>query len=448
MSILELRAWNLLVVATAYWSNVARGGHYDGGSPVSSVAESLLQNGAFAVGAWLLIALWSRTASGSEPATTREITLALAICALSVLPSRMATVLALGALGVQFARSARTAHARNVAAVLFGLAVSAAWTCSFMMPLHTTVARLDAEVVRVLLRLVGTTVDVQGGLVHRPDTGFGIEVLAGCASSYPLANVSLAFIITTLYLANLSLRRDWAWFAASLAVSIVLSEARLAWMAADEADYFWLHAGSGATFYGLLAVGAALLFPVLAARMAQIAPAEYSHRSAAAGRPPAALATVLLRWVFVTLAVMVVATQVAQVRAGSRAEETSDVSAALAAAGLEARQANADGVLASAPDCADPAFVTTMRFEGQGQGVVRAMMNNSREHRFVYLGLVQRRLNSLAIAGRWAAAAFLHSIGMRREASSHEVFVVVLPSTCPALMKLDWSFLSPWDVRS
>lgn len=53
------------------------------------------------------------------------------------------------------------------------------------------------------------------------------------------------------------------WLAASLATSVLLTELRLPLLAAGANGYHWWHFGPGVTVYALVAVCAAVVFPIL-----------------------------------------------------------------------------------------------------------------------------------------------------------------------------------------
>ena len=272
VSVAEVRAWTLLIAGLAYWCNVVRTARESAPLGLDRVVESVIQNGAFCAAAWLLIAAWvvEVGAAGTgitERASGRQIATALAACLPAVVPSRQTTILLLLILGAQLAWPAGTRAGRKIATLLFALAFDIAWTSPYALPLHAAVANLDAHAVRALLHVVGITVTEHGTLLDNPGNGFGIEILARCASSYPFSGVCLAFVICLLYLGRFPRWRDVPWLAGSLAVSVVLSEIRLSWMAVREVDYLWLHEGDGVTLYTLIAVGFAMLFPLLAVRV-------------------------------------------------------------------------------------------------------------------------------------------------------------------------------------
>lgn len=260
----ELGTWTLLIVAIAYWGNVLRMGGPDDATGLAFAFDAIIKHGAFCAAAWAMIAAAGHSALPSGHATRTQIALALVICLLSAIPTRQTTMIALVATACLLVRPAKTHAARASCALLLGLAAEMAWTSTYLMPLHDAVATLDAFAVQFLLRLAGIGVVAHGNIVEHANAAFSIEILSFCASSYPLANVGLAFMVTTIYQGRLPLRRDLSWAAASLVASVALTECRLAWMATGDADYRWLHDGGGVTLYALAAVALAAVFPLLA----------------------------------------------------------------------------------------------------------------------------------------------------------------------------------------
>lgn len=272
----ELRGWTLLVAGLAYWGNVVRTVGDPNAQGAALVVDGVLEHGAFPATAWLMIAALTRrgapaAGTAAEPAGRREIAAAIAICLLCALPTRQATMAALVLLGLPLARAPAGGPSRAVAALLLGLAGEIAWTSIYALPLHAAAARFDAVAVRGLLALAGIDAAGQGNVVDNPAENFGIEILAPCASSFPLAGIVLAFLVVVLHEERwpgrpFLIRTCLPWLAASALASVALTELRLSWMAAGEADYAWLHQGGGVTLYTLAAVGFAALFPLLATR--------------------------------------------------------------------------------------------------------------------------------------------------------------------------------------
>jgi len=260
----EVCGWTLLVVGLAYWGNVLRTAGPTDATGLAFAVNAVVQHGAFCLAAWVMIVVMGLGAPPAGSATRAQIGIAVAVCVLSAAPTRQAVMLALIGGGLCLVRPSGTRTARAIRALLLGLAAEMAWTSTYLMPLHDAVATLDARAVQWLLRLCGIGVVAQGNIVAHVDTDFSIEILSFCASSYPLASVGLAFVVTTAYQGRLPSWRDLPWAIGSAVASIALSEVRLAWMAVREADYRWLHDGGGVTVYGLAAVGLATVLPLLA----------------------------------------------------------------------------------------------------------------------------------------------------------------------------------------
>jgi len=214
--------------------------------------------------AWAMLVMWAGKAAPAGRATPRQVAGGAVIGLVCLLPAAQATIVVLLALGVLFARPADTGAGRTVAALLVCLAADMIWTSAYALPLHGLAGRLDARAVAALLGLLGQTLAVHGNVIENIPARFGVEVLAFCASSFPLARVVLAFLVTMLYCGRKPRAADLPWLAASLLASVALTELRLCLMALGEPNYVWLHDGGGYTVYALVAVAFAVLFPVLA----------------------------------------------------------------------------------------------------------------------------------------------------------------------------------------
>lgn len=265
LGLAELRGWRLLVVGVAYWGNVVRTTRAPDATGLAAVAESVLAHGAFCAAAWVMVAL-VRESRPAGVASGRQFIASVAICLLCAVPTRQATIAALVACGLQEIWPGGIDSRRAVAALLFWLAIELAWTSTYLLPMHAVVANLDAVIVRSMLGLAGIGAVAHSNVIENVGSGFGIEVLAPCASSFPLASIALAFVVTTLYQGRRPCLRDLPWLAASLLASAVLTELRLACLASRELDFVWLHDGGGATVYTLAAVSLAVMFPLFATR--------------------------------------------------------------------------------------------------------------------------------------------------------------------------------------
>ena len=153
----------------------------------------------------------------------------------------------------------------------------------------------------------------------------------------------------------------------------------------------------------------------------------------------------LLRGVFIGLAMLVLATQAGRLAADMPADEASGFDAGMATLGLRQTTPMLPGTLAAAaPGCAEPLALARVDFNGLGRDAARALLDLPAAPRFVYLGLVGAEASPASVAARWVAASVLHAVGLRPNAAPRDLVLVMLPSSCPALARMDWSRLSPW----
>jgi hypothetical protein len=239
--------------------------------------NSVLGNGAFNIAAWVIIAVRVRGIAPTGMASRKQIALAMAIALMCVVPRTQATVGPLLALGIVLARSTGTRDGQHAAILLLGIAAELIWGASYSVPLHAGVAKLDAQAVVTLLSLAGQSALAHGNVVDNVSTQHSIEVLGFCSSTFPLAQLGLAYLVTKIYCGRLPGRGDLPWFAAALLTSIVLTELRLSLLALSGTSYSWWHDGEGATVYILAVTAVSVLFPLLATRNRQAA----NQRSAA-----------------------------------------------------------------------------------------------------------------------------------------------------------------------
>jgi hypothetical protein len=261
----ELRGWTLLIAGAAYWGNVVRAGHDHQMLTLASIAHCIIGDGAFNIAAWVLIAAKARDSMPRGFASRGQIAGALAICLMLAVPTRQTTIAGLAVLGWILAVPSRTDRERQIAILLIALAMQMVWTSTYLLPLHDAVARIDAGICQALLGLIGEAVRVHGNLIENAGAGIDVEVLSACASSFPLAGMAAAFLITTVYWDRLPHFADLPWIAAALLASIALTEIRLSIMAMRPENYFWMHDGGGVTLYTLVATALAALFPTLRA---------------------------------------------------------------------------------------------------------------------------------------------------------------------------------------
>ena len=153
-----------------------------------------------------------------------------------------------------------------------------------------------------------------------------------------------------------------------------------------------------------------------------------------------------LRACFVAIAMLVLATQAGRLAAAPSVADAPDLSRGLAALGLVPGATLEDGTLSlHAEGCAVPVRLAQVGFNGAGEDAVRALLATGATPRFVYLGHVGAQADTAALLARWAGAATLHTLGLRRRAVPADVILVMVPSACPSLAARDWSLLSPWS---
>lgn len=266
ITLAEVQIWGVLAIGFAYWGNVIRTGWDPDALVLLGISQSILGNGAFAVGAWIAIVMLTLRTTLGSPAPMRVSLATIAACLPVILPSEQTVMLGMLALGTLRFRSHDSVASRTIALLLFALAGNLFWTSSYLLPLHAWVGMFDARVVTLLLQLGGISADSYANLVINQTDNSGLEVLAQCASSFPLSGICLGFIVTVVCLGQPLRRHDLGWLMASLLVSVALTEVRLLWMALSQEDYLWLHDGSGQDLYSLAAVLLATVFPLLAAR--------------------------------------------------------------------------------------------------------------------------------------------------------------------------------------
>jgi hypothetical protein len=258
LGIREVWLWCLVLAAVGYWG----GAVIDAGRPdplsLATMWDCFVGSGAFIVAAWVMILARASNVIADRPASANAILAALGIGVPCALPARPAIALAVALLGIGLLRhEAATRRGRQAGWLLVcvaGVAVS-----GFLGLLHVMVGRLDAQVVAGVWRLLGSDAVAAGNTVT--NRGFELDVWTPCTSSVPLLQVVLAFVVIAIYRRGNCRRSDLPWLIASLVASVVLTEIRLTLMARGEADYTWLHDGSGVTVYAFAAMILAILFP-------------------------------------------------------------------------------------------------------------------------------------------------------------------------------------------
>jgi hypothetical protein len=199
-----------------------------------------------------------------------------------IVPFRIASAFALAMLAGLLLTDARSLRGgRQVGLVLLALSFETVWMSPFLAPVHVLVGTLDARISAGLLSILGNTVSSHENVVENASANFGIVIWPYCASSLPLAGVSLAFLTIILYSFKPFRVSYLFWLGMSFLGSILLTEIRLALLATSEASYHWWHDGPGVSIYALAALALASLFPILAALGASEEPNETTNRRAA-----------------------------------------------------------------------------------------------------------------------------------------------------------------------
>jgi hypothetical protein len=263
-SMSETRLWAVLIVGITYWANILRISVANDGVSLATIVNGILDNGAFDVFAWALIVARCCGSWDHRPAGWRSIAATIMLGALVLVPVRLASALALVLLGgLLFAGPLVSRAVRQMRLVLFALAFETIWISS-LAPLHVLVGSLDARATTGLLRLFGRAAARHGNVVENISTHFSIAVWPYCASSFPLADVTLAFVVMVFYRGAALRLSHLLWLLVAFAGSIVLTEIRLTLMASDAAGYHWWHFGPGVSVYALAALGLAVAVPILA----------------------------------------------------------------------------------------------------------------------------------------------------------------------------------------
>jgi hypothetical protein len=265
----KLYALALLLAGVSYWVNIVRVFPHEADSDLIWILKSVLGNGAFNVVAWGMIAVRARGIAPTGQASRQQIAFTVAIALMCVVPTKPATVGVLLALAVALALPSLMRCGRCIAVLLLGLAIELIWQSSYFSSLHLAAATLDARAVKALLGVVGQIAWAHGNVVENGTTQTGIEVLGFCASSFPFAQVALAYLVTKVYFGRLPTLADLPWFAASLLASIALTELRLSLMTVSETSYNWWHTGNGVTVYTFALTAASVLFPFMATHKSQ-----------------------------------------------------------------------------------------------------------------------------------------------------------------------------------
>ena len=125
--------------------------------------------------------------------------------------------------------------------------------------LHNFVGSIDAFFLRNALNSAGYEVTGARSIIFNPSTNFGIDILSGCASSYPVIIVMTGFVLTVLGFRKRFHMTDIVFGAGLIVATVLVNLTRLAPAALSREGYTYWHGGEGAAIvaaaYALLAVG-------------------------------------------------------------------------------------------------------------------------------------------------------------------------------------------------
>lgn len=257
----------MALAALGYWADVIAGSHAAQPLAPAALCASFFSAGAFNIAAWAMVAVrFLQPQSQSQPFQPVSAILAITVLVsslLCVVPIAFALAPGLMLLGLGlFLHPALPAKRRQAGLLLLGLGIT--WGWPFLRFAHGAVGRLDAQVVGAILHFSGLHVRVQGNVIGSGN--FGIEVLPACASSFPIAEVVLAYVLVAVYSGRRLSKADLPWLVASVLFSLMLTEIRLSLMVSSWADWNWWHNGPGVSIYELVALAGAVFFPLMAAR--------------------------------------------------------------------------------------------------------------------------------------------------------------------------------------
>jgi hypothetical protein len=261
----ETRFWGVLMIAVAFWANILRGDSSNGIITFDTLITNVLDNGAFDLLAWTLIFVNARRMTDRAPSSPRQIAWTYLLGLIVIVPVRIASGVALSMLSYMLICDPRATRAgRQIGTIMFALALETFWTSPFLTQLHIFVGRLDAHICAMLLRLFGISAIAHGNVVENQSSEFSIMIWPFCASSMPLAGVTLAFLVIVFYRNKVMQIQHLVWLFLSFVASIILTESRLVLMARNQDDFEWWHFGPGLSIYALCALGFAVLFPLWA----------------------------------------------------------------------------------------------------------------------------------------------------------------------------------------
>ena len=263
----ELEVWALLMLLVAYWTNLVRIDSNGGSVSLGTIANSVINEGAFDLLAWVVVFENTSLLSKGRPACRGEILQTLFIGALCLIPTRQTVAVGMLVLALFF----YTGHdasvfTRRISAILSALSFETVWTSPYLDFVHVTVGKFDAQIVAAIYRGLGHAASAYGNVVQNSANNFGITLVTQCSSSFILAGTGVAFLVTAFFRGESLNRYSIIWLCGCLIASVMLTELRLTLMARNEADYDWWHNGPGLSVYSLAATVSAVCFSIAATR--------------------------------------------------------------------------------------------------------------------------------------------------------------------------------------
>ena len=191
-----------------------------------------------------------RTASEQclSPGKAAAVLAVIALAAIGGGANPLLPVVALSGVAVWLCRGSSLAPAAFAVALFGAQSVLPGWP---FLPVHEAFGRLDAAVVRSLLKLGGVASAGAGTLVLIPGQRQGFDVLYGCATSTTLAEVIPAFLVVVLCLRGRFARTDRLWLLGLTAAIFPANWLRLLLICGPPDRYVYWHEGAGAGLFGL-----------------------------------------------------------------------------------------------------------------------------------------------------------------------------------------------------
>jgi hypothetical protein len=219
---------------------------------VTAFVEDLCEAGIFQLLAWYAVLRLLAESENDQPASKRDIAVAVALGLLVLIPIERMIWLAVTALSV-YLLTCRSGDAklRSAATVLGALAVQSFWGNVLFHLIAYDLLRAETAVLGILLSATHEGITWQDNII-RSSSSFGIVMYTGCSSFF---NVMLALLCwTTLTKLQRPFWRgsDFVIGAALAAMVVVLNFARLYMVALDLDHYHYWHDGVGAQIFSVV----------------------------------------------------------------------------------------------------------------------------------------------------------------------------------------------------